>query len=124
MQLRTAAESRDASITYHLVPKPIWDERGDKPEYVPDAFAADGFIHCTNGLDPLLAVANMFYRGDERDYLVLELDTTRITAELRYDDDERVYPHIYGPLNTDAVTGTLAVIREPDGTFRAFREVR
>jgi uncharacterized protein (DUF952 family) len=119
---RTAAASRDAKIAYHLVPVPVWDERGDSPEYVPEAYEADGFIHTTNGIDPLLAVANLFYTGDPRPYMVLVLDTTRLASELRYDDDEKIYPHIYGPLNTDAVIGSLTVERGPDGAFLEIRQ--
>jgi uncharacterized protein (DUF952 family) len=59
----------------------------------------------------------MFYKDDHRSHIVAVIDTTRLTSELRYDDSERLYPHIYGPLNLDAVIGTLAVNREPDGTF-------
>jgi uncharacterized protein (DUF952 family) len=117
---RTAEESRDAGVTYHLVPSPVWVERGKAETYVPEAYDADGFIHCTNGLEPLLAVANMFYIGDERQYLVLVLEVSRIRSDVRYDDEHRVYPHIYGPLNTDAVIGELLVERAQDGTFTGY----
>ena len=121
MEYRTAEESRAARIAYHLVPVPVWEERGSAPTYVPEAYEQDGFIHTTNGLDPLLAVANMFYTGDDRSYMVLVLDTTKLASELRYDDESQVYPHIYGPLNADAVIGTLAVDRADDGAFTAIR---
>lgn len=121
MEYRTAEESREAKVAYHLVPAPVWEARGGAPTYVPEAFEQDGFIHTTNGLDPLLQVANMFYTGDARPYMVLVLDTTKLTSELRYDDEGHIYPHIYGPLNTDAVVGTLAVDREADGTFTGIR---
>lgn len=120
MEHRTAEESREASVAYHLVPVPVWEARGGQPTYLPEAYEQDGFIHTTNGLDPLLQVANMFYTGDGRPYMVLVLDTTKLTSELRYDDEGSVYPHIYGPLNTDAVIGTLAVERDADGTFTGF----
>jgi uncharacterized protein (DUF952 family) len=45
------------------------------------------------------------------------LDVPRLTSELRYDDPDEVYPHIYGPLNTSAVIGSLPVRRDADGTF-------
>ena len=122
MQYRTAEESRKAKIAYHLVPEPVWSARGGLSEYVPDAYEADGFIHCTNGLDPLIDVGNMFYKSDERAYVVAVIDTTRLTSELRYDDPERIYPHIYGPLNIDAVIGRLDVTREADGAFVDFRQ--
>jgi uncharacterized protein (DUF952 family) len=121
MEYRTAHESREANVAYHLVPVPVWEERGGAPTYVPEAYEQDGFIHTTNGLDPLLQVANMFYTSDQRPFMVLVLDTTKLTSDLRYDDDGQIYPHIYGPLNTDAVTGTLAVDRDRDGRFVGFR---
>ncbi len=120
MEYRTANESREAGVTYHLVPMPVWAERGAADTYVPEAYEADGFIHCTNGLEPLLAVANMFYTADERQYEVLVLDVSRIQSDVRYDDEEQVYPHIYGPLNTNAVIGELLVEREDDGTFSGY----
>jgi uncharacterized protein (DUF952 family) len=120
MEHRTAAESRAANITYHLVPEPVWSERGGEQEYLPDAYEADGFIHCTNGLDPLAEVANLFYKGDGRAYVVLALDMNQIRSEVRYDDTDHVYPHIYGALNTDAVIGMFEAVRGPDGTFTGF----
>ncbi|HYH12546.1 MAG TPA: DUF952 domain-containing protein [Thermomicrobiales bacterium] len=120
MEHRTADASRDARVTYHLVPEPVWVEQRGEKEYIPDAFEADGFIHCTNGLDPLRDVANMFYKGDERSYVVLALDAEKIRSEVRYDDPEQIYPHIYGPLNTDAVIGVFDAARGDDGTFEGF----
>lgn len=119
---QTAEQSREANVTYHLVPVPVWEESGGEPEYMPEAFEADGFIHCTNGLEPLRQMGNIFYKNDDRKHLVLVLDTTRITSEVRYDDPDEIYPHIYGPLNTDAVIGTLTVEREADGAFSRFSE--
>ena len=36
--------------------------------------------------------------------------------------EARVYPHIYGPLNTDAVIGTLSVERDAEGRFTGFQQ--
>jgi uncharacterized protein (DUF952 family) len=119
MEFRTAEEARAANITYHLVPIDYWQEHGAAAHYVPSGFAEEGFIHCTNGLDELLKVANLFYSGDQRDFQVMVLDVPRLESELRYDDPDEVYPHIYGPLNTSAVIGTLVVQRGEDGSFTA-----
>lgn len=120
MQYQTPEQSREANVTYHLVPAAIWREHVQRPEYVPEAFAADGFIHCTNGLAALLDVANIFYQADERPYIALALDMSRIASEVRYDDPEQTFPHIYGPLNTSAVTGALEARRDSDGAFLGF----
>ncbi|MGC4191899.1 MAG: DUF952 domain-containing protein [Thermomicrobiales bacterium] len=113
----SASASRAAGITYHLVPASIWAEQKDADSYLPEAYPQDGFIHCTNGLDELVKVANMFYTADPRPFLTLILEVDKIASEVRYDDPNETYPHIYGPLNADAVVGELAVTRADDGTF-------
>ena len=116
----TAEESRRAGIAYHLTPADVWARQKESGSYLPEAYAQDGFIHTTNGLDPLLEVANLFYQGDGRDYRVLVLSVPELTSEVRYDDENHIYPHIYGPLNTSAVIGELDVQRAGDGAFLGF----
>lgn len=102
---------------YHLVPADVWLQQQDGDAYVPEAYESDGFIHLTIGADNLIDVANRFYRSDARDYLALELDQTRITSPVRFDDDSGLYPHVYGPLDAGAVRSVRTVVRQPDGTF-------
>lgn len=117
MRYRHAEDCRRAGVTYHMVPEEVWDAQKENPTYTPEAFEQDGFIHCTNGLDQLVAVGNMFYTSDSRPYHVLILDVSRIESPIRYDDEGELFPHIYGPLNTSAVVGMLDVPRDADGTF-------
>lgn len=119
---RESAASRNAGITYHLVPAPVWEAGKSGEWYTPEAYEADGFIHCTNGLDQLVTVANMFYVSDAREFRTLVLDTARIESELRYDDEAELFPHIYGPLNTSAVIGELTVERAEDGSFLSIEQ--
>lgn len=116
----SAEASRGAGIAYHLTPADVWERQKASGLYLPEAFEKDGFIHTTNGLAPLLEVANLFYQGDARDYRVLVLSVPEINADVRYDDQNRIYPHIYGPLNTSAVIGELPVQRGDDGAFLGF----
>ncbi len=120
--LHTAGHAREAGITYHLSPAEVWQRQQNQTAYLPEAYEKDGFIHCTDGLDNLLAVGNMFYTSDPRDFCVLVLKVNAITSGIRYEDPERIYPHIYGPLNTNAVTGYLRVSRAPDGKFLSFEQ--
>lgn len=120
MQYQTPEASRAANVTYHLVPAQVWEAQGNSADYAPEAFDADGFVHCTNGLEALLDVANMFYRDDGRRYVVLAIDMGEIRADVRYDDPDQKFPHIYGSLNTSAVIGPLDAIRDSDGTFVGF----
>jgi uncharacterized protein (DUF952 family) len=107
--------------TLHLTPKEVWERQSGDSEYLPEAYEADGFIHCTDGDENLLHVANLFYRLDAREFVVLTIDVDRLTSEVRYEDPDRIYPHIYGPLNTNAVVGLRNVDRSEDGAFIQFR---
>jgi len=117
---RTPGESRKAGIAYHMVPEEEWEQKRDAALYTPAAFEAEGFIHCTNGIDELVAVGNRYYSNDTRPYLALVLDVQSIVSPVRYDDPQQVYPHVFGPLNLSAVIGILRAERDRDGTFRDF----
>lgn len=117
IEYRDSAESRAANITYHLAEVEEWETQKHGESYTPGAFEADGFIHCTNGLDLLTKVANMFYQNSPEPRTVLVLDMSKISSEVRYDDPDENFPHIYGELNPTAVIGELAVQRAGDGTF-------
>jgi uncharacterized protein (DUF952 family) len=114
---RDSEDTRAAGVTYHLVPASIWEQAQHDDLYTPEAYEADGFIHCTNGIDQLVTVANWFYTSDTRDYRVLVLDLSKVQSDVRYDDDAKIFPHIYGPLNPNAVVDVFNVSREADGTF-------
>lgn len=111
------APRQPAGQTLHLVPEPVWEAHKDAASYTPEAFAADGFIHCTDGEANLLGVANTFYRDDSRPYVVLVLDVERLQSPVRYDDPGQIYPHIYGPINREAVAAVRRAVRLADGSF-------
>ena len=64
-------------------------------------------------------MANAFYRGVP-DLVLLTIDTERVGSPIRYEPvpgQDLPYPHIYGPLNPDAVIGNPPVPPAPDGVF-------
>ena len=78
--------------------------------------ADEGFIHASTA-GQVAAVANAFYRG-VFDLVVLVIDPDRVGPSIRYElVAGSSYPHIYGPLNTDAVVGTRPLEPGPDGEF-------
>lgn len=113
-------DSREADITYHLAVTEVWNRQKESGTYLPEAYEQDGFIHCTNGLDQLVKVANFFYKDDDRSHMVLILDVSKITSPVQYDDPKETYPHIYGPLNTDAAIAVLIPERAGDGEYIRF----
>ncbi len=104
-------------VTYHLVPAEVWESQMYEQSYLPERFPEEGFIHCTDTIEELVAVGNRYYRQDTRAFQVLAIDCDLVTAEIVYEDSRQIFPHIYGPLNTDAVLSMQHVVRASDGEF-------
>jgi len=102
---------------YHLVPETWFRAQPEERGYLPEPFEADGFVHLTHGLEDVLTVGNAFYRHDPRPYLLLTIDLGRITSEVRYDDDSGRFPHVYGPLDREAIIAIQCVERNPEGAL-------
>jgi uncharacterized protein (DUF952 family) len=106
-------------LTYHLVPREAFDP--DAAEYRPEDLEHEGFVHTTRDPALLAAVGNRYYRGDPRPYLVLTIDLARVRAPWRYDAAGEDYPHVYGPLNREAIVAVHPAPRATDGTFTTAR---
>lgn len=115
--LQRSDEFPPGATTLHLLPADVWARTRDEPSYTPDAFAADGFVHCTNGDDELIAAGNRYYRSDPRPFLALTISIDRLTSPARYDDAARIFPHVYGPINREAMIAARTVNRDSDGEF-------
>lgn len=105
------------SIAYHLVPEPWYRTQPANGPYVPEPFEREGFVHLTHGIEPVMIVGNTFYRDDPRPYLVLTVDLRRVVAEVRYEDPDNQYPHIYGPIDREAILTVRRVVRDERGAF-------
>ena len=106
-----------SDVTYHLVPAEYYRDTDRQAPYTPEQFEADGFIHCTDGVENVVTVGNAHYKDDRRMYVVLVIDTSKVVPEIVYEDPERIYPHIYGPLNRDAIIDIVPALRAADGGF-------
>jgi uncharacterized protein (DUF952 family) len=110
------------SLIYHLAPASRWHDWPGGQPYLPAEFEADGFVHCTAGDELMLKVANRFYRNTPGDFVLLTVDTSRLTAPLKWErppDDDLApeFPHIYGPIDRAAIVGAREVRRAGDGEF-------
>lgn len=77
---------------------------------------SEGFIHASPA-DQLTRVANKYYRGRGR-VVCCVVDPTKLRAELKWEPAAGgLYPHIYGPLNMDAVVRTVPLRVDPEGHF-------
>ena len=107
------------AIIFHLIQKADWDAAAAAGEIRPESLAEEGFIHCSSDEQQALAVATRLYSGREG-MLLLEVDTDLLGAPVKREPSRsgQIYPHIYGPLNTSAVTLVRAMEGDASGGFR------
>jgi len=110
------------SIIYHIATATDWEQARRDGQYTTSTrgrtLAEQGFLHASTA-EQVAPVANMIYKGLP-DLVVLIIDTDRVGPEIKWEPVQgwdAPFPHIYGPLNADAVTGTRALEPGPDGEF-------
>ena len=113
---------REEILIYHITTASDWAQAQASGEYTLSTrgltLAEEGFIHCSTA-GQVATVANMLYQGLP-DLLVLVIDTDLVRPEIRIEQlagAPEPFPHIYGPLNPDAVVGTRRFEPGPDGRF-------
>ncbi len=105
-------------MIFHIATRDAWDDAARAGSYRADTLATEGFIHCSSA-EQVAEVANVRFRGRE-DLVLLWIDPERVRAEIRYEDasdGSGTFPHIYGPLDIDAVA-RVTEFRESDGAFK------
>ena len=111
------------SRIYHIATRADWEQAAAAGEYITSSvgttLAEEGFIHASQA-SQVARTANKFYRDVPGDLLLLVIDPGLVGPEVRYEQvhgAELPFPHIYGPLNVDAVTEARPFAPGPDGVF-------
>jgi len=102
----------------HITDRSQWQFAEESGEYVADSLLEHGFIHCSK-MEQVITVANSLLKG-QRNLVLLDIDTERINARIVYENLEGgadLFPHIYGPINVDAVVKVYEFHPDSDGTF-------
>jgi uncharacterized protein (DUF952 family) len=110
-------------VHFHLAAEHDWDLASRSGVYAPDSLTNEGFIHCSSA-EQLLTVANTLFAG-RTDLVLLMIDGTRLRHEVRFegaDDDGRPFPHVYGPLDLEAVFNAEPYRPAEDGLFERHEE--
>jgi uncharacterized protein (DUF952 family) len=104
---------------YHITSRSSWSTALSSGAYSADSLPAQGFIHCSK-MDQVLRVANSFYAG-QPGLVILVIDPARLESALRWepgtDKADELFPHIYGPINRDAVVSVVDFPPGPGGKF-------
>jgi uncharacterized protein (DUF952 family) len=92
-------------LIYHVVLPEYWEERKNNSLFEAESLGPEGFIHCSYA-DQLDGVIERYY-AEAGKIVILSIDADKLTSTLVSEPstDGEPYPHIYGPINTDAIVG-------------------
>ncbi|HMQ67626.1 MAG TPA: DUF952 domain-containing protein [Ignavibacteria bacterium] len=105
-------------MIYHITNLTNWLKASGCKYYEPVSLETEGFIHCSPK-EMIIEVANSFYRG-QKDLLLLSIDESKVESKIIREDLYEhgfEFPHIYGPLNLDAVTEVNDLICSRNESF-------
>lgn len=121
---------------YHLTPASYYQcQPLDRP-YQPPSLIEEGFVHCTAGAEKLVEIANIYFADLRDELLALEIDPARLTAPLYFEppitpahaaaspaqqaeaERETLFPHVYGPLDRQAIVNCIALQRDSTGRWQ------
>jgi uncharacterized protein (DUF952 family) len=110
----------------HITSRAEWNDAQAQGEYIAPSLQTESFIHCSTEKQAL-HVANAFY-GGRTDLVLLVIDEAKLKPELKWEapagppapgiSESDLFPHIYGPINLDAVASVSDLKVDPaSGTF-------
>lgn len=113
-------------MIFHITPRADWEAAKTKGEYAADSLRLEGFIHCST-LAQILPVAEKYYKG-QSGLLLLMIEPTLLSSTLKWEapsggtpppgvPEGDQFPHIYGPINLDAVVNVLDFISDANGDW-------
>jgi uncharacterized protein (DUF952 family) len=98
------------SIIYHLTTRKEWQASQAAGQYVTSSLKEEGYIHCCEE-NQIENVLKRYFAG-KTNLVKLVIDTEKITSPLIYDwspSIEETFPHIYGPINVNAVKEVIPI---------------
>ena len=109
-------------IIVHAAVKRDWEDAQIKGIYQPIHFESlkkGGFIHCSE-IENIVNVANDNLTKVTAPMLLLCIDTDKLTSEIKWEERGNggiKFPHVYGPINLEAVVETFDFKKDNEGMF-------
>ncbi|MBN1303838.1 MAG: DUF952 domain-containing protein [Anaerolineales bacterium] len=108
-----------SEVIFHLTTRSDWSGAQKSGTYTAGSLAADGFIHCSKA-EQVERVANVYFPG-QSGLVILTIDLRKLKADVRWepgtDKPDELFPHVYGPINLEAVIQVIEFEPNPDGSF-------
>lgn len=110
----------------HITTRAAWEAAQGSGQFLSPEFDAHGFIHCSTS-EQVVLVLNAFFRG-RSGLILLVIDPAKLKSEVRWEPpdatvrmpgftENAVFPHVYGPINMDAVARTVNLDPTETGSF-------
>ena len=103
---------------FHIASKDKWKRSSSRGQYTEESLKSEGFIHCSTA-EQVVDTANKHFNG-KSGLVLLKIDTSDIVSVIAYEanrDSGETYPHIFGPINHDAIKEIIEFPVSSDGTF-------
>ena len=106
------------SVILHITKREYWEKAKLEGVYRGDTLDSDGFIHCSTSKQIVKVANNLFHA--KKGLVLLCIVTNKVRSKIRYEcaGSEELYPHIYGPLNIDAVINVADFEVAKNGKFK------
>jgi uncharacterized protein (DUF952 family) len=110
----------------HITTRTAWEAAQASGEFFSPEFDDHGFIHCSTS-EQVLMIANAFFSG-QSGLVLLVIDAARLKSPVRWEPphstgrlpeftQNAVFPHVYGPVNVDAVARMVDLVPNANGNF-------
>ena len=111
------------TMILHITSLEQWEKAKSIGIYRGDTLDSQGYIHCSTARQ-IIKVADALY-PNQKGLALLCIEAEKVKAKILYEGygAEESYPHIYGPLNIDAVVKAVRFEPNADGKFRLPKSV-
>lgn len=102
LPVNSTLDLQHEKMIYHITSIKAWKQQADTNQYKP--LSNEPFIHASS-YHQISGTLNKYFRN-KKDLLLLTIDPLQVRPEIKYEDlrgGGQLYPHIYGPLNMDAI---------------------
>ncbi|MDN5212154.1 DUF952 domain-containing protein [Fulvivirgaceae bacterium BMA12] len=105
-------------LVYHISIKTDWEKALLEQTYKHESLDKEGFIHASD-YHQLLSTAERYY-SDEVPLVLLAIDPEKLKSPIKYElatSRDSLFPHIFGPINLEAVVQALPFEKNDSGKF-------
>ncbi len=102
----------------HIISEGNWVKARQEGVLTDPSLESEGFVHCSYP-NQVLTPANALFTG-QAELILLIIDPSKLGSPLVVEDSYgsgTEFPHVYGPIEIDAVTGTVPFPANDDGCF-------